>query len=702
MLKKKKCIFTLIILYVIIFQNINAITIGSDSDVDRFSTQQTLSDGDRVAYFASLEGGFKINSSSSSVIFDSTFEVSGQVDMNLATVTLLQDIIFANDTTWLNIGNIYGNNHKICICPTIKTVPYNANNDQQMYLIANKIQTDNVVSVDWSYDNTFVAIGVYSNGGSHNTLAIYKFDGVQLIFKDSVNISNMTVHDVAWHPSSHLLAAVIQDANYDLFLYEVNNTTGALAFKSQAYLTGNGHSVDWHPSGNYIAVGRTKSTEEISIFSVDNSGIVSSTAIYSIDLSPDRSPSTEAICWNNTGDYLAVGTTNAISSSSEAQFLIYAFSSETLTLNASLDFDTDVTAVSWNKVHTDILAVGLSDTNNKIRIYEHNKAIGTITEKNSINTSATVKNLHWSPSGRYLVVAKKVSAEYELEVYQYNNTDHTLVQKIGFHFADEVESVRFSPDENYIAVGTQTRELLVYSSYQELPSINSATFDNINLCLNANLLCKKSRITFNGNSSINGNGHKLTMDPDCTFIVGKDATLTLKNIIIENINDNNIDCINSESTLKLNNTQLILDNNYTFTMGTLHIYGNTHIIGPGKTFSYQSPTTSFIEDNSTLILGNNLIFDYNPPILNNQLINLINNNSKIILDGATLHASYGLKLTKGMLEIKRNATLSTDGITESKSIILGDGSDSSNNITIHMRPGNKLHITSGNIINKNV
>jgi len=228
------------------------------------------------------------------------------------------------------------------------------------------------------------------------------------------------------------------------------------------------------------------------------------------------------------------------------------------------------------------------------------------------------------------------------------------------------------------------------------------TFDNLTMILHSDIFIQNCKIKFSGNSSINGNGKTITLLSTATIAIDSNTTLALQNVVIELTNEDHIKCTDNTSNLQLKNITWVQANNYTLPTGTLDITENFEILGPDTTFSYQSTTTSFIKENGKLILGNNVTFDYNPSISNNQLLNLTDNTSQIILNGATLHGSYGLELTKGILELQRNATLSSDGTTENESIIFGDGSDSSNNLTIKMRPGNRLNVTSGKVLNKNV
>lgn len=264
--------------------------------------------------------------------------------------------------------------------------------------------------------------------------------------------------------------------------------------------------------------------------------------------------------------------------------------------------------------------------------------------------------------------------------------DQTTITNLG-NINGNNHSLEISPSVKLLTTETSSKDF---------------TFDNLNMILHSDISAQNCKMKFSGNSSINGHGKTLTLLSTATLEIDSNTTLTLKNITFELTNLNHIQFTDNTSSLQVENVAWIQANNYTLSTGKLDITGDFEILGPNTTFSYQSSTTSFVRQDGKLILGNNLTFDYNPSISNNQLINLTNNTSHIILNGATLHASYGLELTKGILEIKRNATLSSDNTTESESIIFGNGSDSSNNLTIKMRPGNKLDVTSGKVINKNV
>ncbi len=62
-----------------------AADIGSDTAVTRFNTQQLVADGDRIAGFAALAGGFLMEGITVVATYDSFFPVAGVLDFNFGT-----------------------------------------------------------------------------------------------------------------------------------------------------------------------------------------------------------------------------------------------------------------------------------------------------------------------------------------------------------------------------------------------------------------------------------------------------------------------------------------------------------------------------------------------------------------------------------------------------------------------------------------
>lgn len=179
---------------------------------------------------------------------------------------------------------------------------------------------------------------------------------------------------------------------------------------------------------------------------------------------------------------------------------------------------------------------------------------------------------------------------------------------------------------------------------------------NLTVCLNSNITLQDCCITFTGNSIISGQGNCLTLQPTCTIQIDANASLLLKNIIVQGLETGRIIPLDSTSSLTLKSTKLFLDSNYTFSQGTLDIKNKVSISGDGLTFTFGTDQLSTINQNSTLKLNNGLIFDYAPSNNEQDLLELVDKTATLFLNGATLKITgTDLLLTKGILLVDRNA-----------------------------------------------
>ena len=100
-----------------------AVTIGSDTAVSRHTAQVTLGNGDRIAGFAAIEGGFKLSSSSVKATFDSFFGVTGDIELQGGNLILGRDLIFRDVTNWKSFGDIAGDFHTLDLAPSMTCIP---------------------------------------------------------------------------------------------------------------------------------------------------------------------------------------------------------------------------------------------------------------------------------------------------------------------------------------------------------------------------------------------------------------------------------------------------------------------------------------------------------------------------------------------------------------------------------------------------
>ncbi|MDR3550322.1 MAG: hypothetical protein P4L31_02830 [Candidatus Babeliales bacterium] len=114
--------------------------IGSDTMVSLLATYTfpvKPTKPNRIASFGLVENGFTLQSSATSLIFDSVFPVSGPIALNGGTLILTRDLIFANPASLLSWGNVTGNNQTISLSPSMSSISTTAVTFQDTKLILN-------------------------------------------------------------------------------------------------------------------------------------------------------------------------------------------------------------------------------------------------------------------------------------------------------------------------------------------------------------------------------------------------------------------------------------------------------------------------------------------------------------------------------------------------------------------------------------
>ena len=166
---------------------------------------------------------------------------------------------------------------------------------------------------------------------------------------------------------------------------------------------------------------------------------------------------------------------------------------------------------------------------------------------------------------------------------------------------------------------------------------------------------------------INGHGTTLYLEPHARIVVDNNVTLTLKNIRIKNTRNNLANPIirptGHRARVALQDVEFALADDFIFRDGQLFIHDDVLVTGSSK-FSYRSSQVSYICDSGTLGFDKNTTFFYYPCTPDNSLINLHSKTASIYLDGATLLTTHtGMRLSKGMLCLDNNVTLSSVGQT---------------------------------------
>ncbi len=679
--------------------------IGSDTAVTRFNAQVTINNGDRIAGFAALDGGFFIDSANVTATFDSFFQVSGPLEFNGGTLRLNQDLRISNVSSIGPLGNITGDFHTLDLGRTVTVLPIPSDNTPcALTFIDDDTGADPFETVDWAFDSVYVGVGT---SGFQPNVIVYEFDGSTLTQVEIITPPGFSfdVNAVRWHPSDYFLAVGIDAAFFggsELHIYSFDTGTNTLTLVSSNAVAGAVTALAWHPDGDYLVVGTTANASEVQLYPVSGTGVLG--APVNINIAPNRDVQLESADFDSAGDYFAVGlNTNA----ADPTVLVYDFTKIPLgaTLNASVTSAATVAGLSWNQAITDLIAVGQTGVSaDRVIAYEHDGGAGTLTQVATISDfSISVENVDWNPAGDCLALGTVVDAGVgQVRSYCYDNVTETFDFANSFDLADDVGGIGWSSDNAFLATGDDSNTLSIYNKSASSTS-GSFIFSNLNMILNNDLRIDNASFLFNGITTIEGQGNTLDLMGTSTFIIDTNSSLTFKNIHVKGAGLQNISGTDVTSTLTCENVRWSLDDNFTYTQGKISVVSNLMLEGDQKQFTYQTNGATNIEQFSSLIVDSGITFSYDPSIASKNLLLFSDNTSCLKLTGGTLHASStGLNLLKGSLCVDNDSSITSSGTNDSEAIIFGDGSSGLNNFNINIEPAALLEIVSGRVLFNNV
>lgn len=649
-------------------------SIGSSTAVNRYNIQITLPNGSTVQEFPALLGGFLVQTSTSSVTWETVFETSGLLDLNGGTLNLVTDVRTSNIVTLNSLGTINGNGYAFEFAPTLTS--FVGACSLTITSSASGLSASSGPTF-WSFNDNFVSIASTAN------ISTLRFNGTTLAAPANLAITSFNGAHI-WHPSANFI--VVNNAAGTMTVYSVNAVTGVLtSVSSLASTPANPRTFAWHPTGFYIASGGSGT---IGLYPVNASGTLSAPVVVA------GIPSgVNSLDWAVTGTYLAAAT-----ESTDNGLRIYALGGTALapTLTSLLYQNTGFQgrAVRWNPQYSDVVAIGfgpVSGTN--AQVYRYNAGANTLTLLTS-TTGPRVFSIDWSKDGSCLMLG----AEGVIVLYAFDNTTGSLGLCCQYAATNSVQT-RYSPVNNYVsqAISAGSSILNVY-----LQAAKTGTFNNLNIILNNNLSLQNCLLNFSGDCSLIGNGFTVDMDRTATIAVANNSVLRLKDITLSGLQEGSIRMVGAASNLILEDAALVLDGNYTFTQGSCTFTNQNSIAGQNKQFIYTSTLQSVIQSQSSLYLDTDLTFSYDPRSSSNALLQFVDNSSELILHGATLAASYtGLLLTKGTLVAERHAYIQSGARVAAEGIQFGSGI-SANNMQIKVAPAAVLEVTSGYVVNNNV
>ncbi|QQR48897.1 WD40 repeat domain-containing protein [bacterium] len=178
-----------------------------------------------------------------------------------------------------------------------------------------------------------------------------------------------------------------------------------------------------------------------------------------------------------------------------------------------------------------------------------------------------------------------------------------------------------------------------------------------------------STLKITSNTTLDGRGNRIYLQPHAQIMVDSNVSLTIKNMTIQTTRNNPnipiIKCLTQQGNVTLDNVTIQLADDFPFRVGRLFFNNDVTISGTSR-FIYQSWMQSYVMPQSLLTFEPGTTLYYYPSSTNKDLIQLTNQSSGIYLlgSGTTLQTTLtGMRLTKGRLWLDNKVTLSTSAAT---------------------------------------
>ncbi|MDR3478405.1 MAG: hypothetical protein P4M14_10280, partial [Gammaproteobacteria bacterium] len=368
--------------------------------------------------------------------------------------------------------------------------------------------SDNVSTVDWSYDSKYVAIGLSNFSALLDgtpAVQVYQLNNgcspsLSLVATFSFDCTR-DISEVRWHPSEYRLAVGRGDAKIatpcvtQLHIFDFNPAApvaSALTNTSNGEANHSVYAVSWRPapldaSHDILAVGREVTGAEVAIYTVDNAGVLSVTPI--VTATTGGQVQFKALDWDASSTYLAVGVAQA----QTLQLFTFNPVGPTLTLATSDSVGGHtVLSVNWNQniFSSDLLAVGLSSFPNPadplVQVY---RFTGPSTLTNLCGISGLTDDipaLDWHPNGKCLAITQDFDLTFgsQFITYAFNKAACIFTQDSLYQFGDiNLEDVRWAPNGRDIVVANDFCDSTAPSTLCPSGSIPGAITVYDNACL---------------------------------------------------------------------------------------------------------------------------------------------------------------------------------------------------------------------------
>lgn len=680
-----------ILFLVCLIGNVHPVIIGSTSTVSSqgLITFPNTDTNNTIVGYAFMGNGFSLQDNTTSCTFSSFMQMSGPLNLNGGRLILNEDLICTNTFTCQSGGRFYGNSHAIEFPKNVQdfSIPGVASNTAPLNWV--QITSINmfaaVQSVDWSFDNKYIAAGS-SNISSNQELKVYYFDGATLTTTQSIEMGNLTTFTVRWHPTLHYLAVGRDNGTgVELRIYQLDVSNGTFTLVDSRNFTNLVVSVNWHPSGNYLLAATSASgAPQVFSYSFDTgTGLLTNGPTLQLNTG-SLLVQRDAVSFAPGGDRFAVGINGQTGGISE--LYVCSFSAASLAVTTSYyQNGTTFASCEWHPTGT-YIACGLSAGTQSMRLFKHTRTPSeslTVLSSAFVGETALTPDTGWGLNGTYLSDAVSNGASSDVNIYYFDKITETLTLVATAPSATGVNTTKWSHNSLYVAYGNAGNQVVVLGI---TPGGNLPLyFDTTTLTLNADLTLNTTAYFIN-NCRIDGRGQRLTIGPSSRMIIRPNTQLILDNIEVQGLKSNYLECMVDSGALTLRNCILSLDDDFTFSRGTMFFDENVMITGTSK-FIYSSRFGSTIGSQSVLILDSNVTLSYSPTVARKNLLTMVDQSSMLFLNGCSLVSTRtGLILDTGTLIFDNNVTLSSGAKNSGEAIELRS------NLTVKVLGGAKIDL----------
>lgn len=201
-------------------------------------------------------------------------------------------------------------------------------------------------------------------------------------------------------------------------------------------------------------------------------------------------------------------------------------------------------------------------------------------------------------------------------------------------------------------------------------------------------------------TTVEGRGQTYELKHALTIHAG--SSLRLRNCVVTGVTSDLLQLKKGKSRLVLDNTVLILVEDFHFAQGNIDIKNMSEIRG-SYTWYHTSPEALFIGKDSTLLCSKNLLYYYCPASRTKNGIRCADESSTLMLHDAHLRAGdMGLQIKTGSLTIHELCTVHADNCDPEYGITLGVERSVQNSVALVLAsPRARLRVSQPHLCHHN-